>query len=466
MRYFRLGESRDQISLLPPSIEEYVPRDDSVRFVDALVEEFDLSEIESKYSSLGRPGYLPRMLVKLLLYGKIRGIRASRELARACKENVRFMYLVQNEHPDFRTISDFRKNHIEALGGLLRQTVKIGLAEGVISLRHVAVDGTKVRANASKNSFLSEEKLERLLDALEESLGEDVRGEEEEKQGEGGGDDDGEPKLPSSLQGKEELRKRVREALEKQKAEPHTSRSRTDPDARFMKSKDGKHPSYNGQLAVDADSRMVVGGHITTAGSDHGELKRAIASVVGMCGTPPQQVSADAGYRAAEGLVALEEQGIDGVVALQGTKKDVFSLNDFLYDEENDEYICPAGRFLPCVSERSDGTETYQSENCSGCTLQSDCLRVPGSRRSLKIHPESLVMQQMRERLKQPDAKGVMKERARTVELVIAWLKRHLKLSYLVLRGERKVENLWLFELAAVNCLRLVRYRQLASGSP
>ena len=245
MRYFRLGQSRDQLSLLPPSLEEYVPRDDSVRFVDALVEEFDLREIESKYRSLGRPGYSPRMLVKLLLYGKIRGIRASRELARACKENVRFMYLVQNEQPDFRTISDFRKNHIEALGGLLRQTVSIGLTEGVISLRHVAVDGTKVRANASKNSFLSEEKLERLLDALEESLGGDVRAEEEEKQG-GGGDDEGEPKLPPSLQGQEALRKRVREALEKNRAEPHKSRSRTDPDARFMKSKDGKHPSYTG----------------------------------------------------------------------------------------------------------------------------------------------------------------------------------------------------------------------------
>ena len=133
MRYFRLGQSRDQLSLLPPSLEEYVPRDDSVRFVDALVEEFDLREIESKYSSLGRPGYSPRMLVNLLLYGKIRGIRASRELARACKENVRFMYLVQNEQPDFRTISDFRKNHIEALGGLLRQTVSIGLTEGVMT---------------------------------------------------------------------------------------------------------------------------------------------------------------------------------------------------------------------------------------------------------------------------------------------------------------------------------------------
>ena len=211
MAKFRQGISKDQLIMFPQSLDEYVGEEDVCRYVESLVEEFDLSAIESKYSDIGRRAYSPSMLVKLLLYGKLRGVSSSRELSRACKENVRFMYLVGNERPDFRTISDFRKAHIKELGGLLKQTVRIGLSEGIITLEHVAIDGTKIKANASRNSFKSPEKLEQLLRSLEESLSEDVDLDEQEDDEHG--DDDGEPKLPKSLRGKRELSERLRAAL-------------------------------------------------------------------------------------------------------------------------------------------------------------------------------------------------------------------------------------------------------------
>ncbi len=156
MKTFRSGMSRNQLTMLPASIEEYVLPEDLVRYVDVLVEEFDLSEIETSYSAFGRPAYSPRLLVKVLLYGKMRGIRSGRELSRACRENLRFIYLACNEQPDFRTINDFRKVHSASLAKLLRQTIEIGLNEGIIDLKQVCIDGTKLGASAGRRSFKSQ----------------------------------------------------------------------------------------------------------------------------------------------------------------------------------------------------------------------------------------------------------------------------------------------------------------------
>ncbi len=157
MGKFRETVSRHQGSLFPLSVEEYVPRDDGVRYIDSVVDELELREIEERYSSQGRPAYQPRMLVKLLVYGTIRGIRSNRELSRATKENIRFIFLVNNEKPDFRTISRFRKEFAQELSEILKQTVRIGLKEELIALDNIAIDGTKLRAFASKKSFKTPE---------------------------------------------------------------------------------------------------------------------------------------------------------------------------------------------------------------------------------------------------------------------------------------------------------------------
>ena len=452
MRKFRECESRDQISLFPRSLEEYVNEEDSVRYIDTLVNEFDLSTIESKYSYNGRPAYSPKVLVKLLVYGKIRGMSSSRELAIACKENVRFMYLVQNEQPDFRTISMFRKEHLSELGELLKQTVRVGIDSGIIKLEHVSVDGSKIRANASAKSFRDKEKLEELLEKLELSLSKDVEAEFEDD-----GDDDGEPKLPKSLRGKEALKKRLKEALERDKERV----SSTDVDANFMKSKDGKHPCYNGQVAVDADSHMVVGATVSTVGADSSELRGMLEEIEATTGKNPKGVSADAGYRDTEGLVELEKRNIDGAVAIQGVNHKYFKLEDFNYDDKNDVYVCPAGQELEFSHSKQTGEEVYISEDCSGCSFSSSCIKKEGTNRSLKIHPNIATVQRMKERMEREDAKEMMKTRAQTVEIVFAWLKSHKKLRQFIYRGLNNVKNQWNFELAVVNIHRLVNIRML-----
>jgi transposase len=170
LRNFRTGDNKGQLSLLPPSIDDYVGAGDLVRYVDGFVDALDLRRIEDKFSSLGRPAYSPKLLVKVILYGKMRGIRTGRELSRACGENLRFMFLARNERPDFRTINDFRKNNAEELAGILTQTIEVGIRENLIDLRQVCIDGTKIGASAGRRSFKTPETLKRELAELEHEI--------------------------------------------------------------------------------------------------------------------------------------------------------------------------------------------------------------------------------------------------------------------------------------------------------
>src|SRR5215203_7302694 len=143
---FKELQDRHQQSLFPRSIDEYIDGNDVVRFLDSLVDELDLSEIESAYSSIGRRAYSPSVLIKLLIFGKMRGVRSSRGLAQSVKENVRFMYLAQGQEPDFRTINRFRQKFSKELGCIFVQTVHLAKKEGALRGETLCVDGTKLRA--------------------------------------------------------------------------------------------------------------------------------------------------------------------------------------------------------------------------------------------------------------------------------------------------------------------------------
>lgn len=457
MQKFRVPASRNQVSLLPKSVDEYVGERDPVRFVDSLVEEFDIREIENAYSHLGRPGYSPRVLIKILLYGKIRGIRSSRELSRGCKENLRFIFLAQEEKPDFRTISDFRKRFLPQLAELLKQTVEIGLEEGLISLEHVAIDGTKVRANAGANSFKTPEKLKSLLEELEQSFREDVAKDEAAEVGEGSDNED-DPKLPEEFADKKKLAERLKTLLKQAKDKKRISG--TDPDASFMKSRQGCHPSFNGQFAVDAKSRMVVGARITEAGSDHGELKPMLEEIKRTTGKNPEKVSADKGYRATSGIVEMEKRGIVGFVPLQESDKNKISAKHFKYDEEEDEYTCPAGQVLVQITTKKDRqADVYESEDCSGCEMTKSCLTVSSKNRTLVVSWHESILTKMRERVASEEGEKMRKARASTVEPVFGWLKFNRKFQQIIVRGKKAANHIWKFEAAALNVSQIIKSR-------
>ena len=235
--------------------------------------------------------------------------------------------------------------------------------------------------------------------------------------------------------------------------------SSTDPDARFMRSQEGKHPSYNAQLAVDAKHRMIVAAEVSRAGSDHGQLEPMLEQVMETRERTPVTASADAGYRKTQGLVALEKYGVTGYIARQKYDRKRFTLEDFIYNDEHDEYVCPQGQVLEFLCEKKDGEEVYQCEDCSSCTISQHCLKKPNINRTLRILPNVDVVQKLHLRMRSPFAKYMLSIRAQTVELVFAWIKTQRKLRKFLFRGINNVKDEWKFEAAAQNVRTLINFR-------
>lgn len=347
----------DQTQLLPASVEDYVPADHLSRFIVALVREsFDLSAITGSYTSgLGQPPFDPRMMTALLLNGYASGIYSSRRIARACRERADFMMIAAGDPPDFRTISDFRKRHLRALADLFVQVLKLAEKAGLVKLGHVALDGTKIKANASKHKAMSYQRMKKREAELQAEVdrwlaaAEAADAEEDKLHGSRRGDElpdwvaDKEKRLAKIREAKaaleaeakaaaeEERRLRV-EAEEKRLAEGRrksgktpkppddepdgkAQRNFTDPQSRILKTKDGYIQGYNAQAAVDGTAQVIVAHELTQSMSDHGQLVPLLDGIKANLGRRPKEASADAGYLSEANLETMAERGINAYVA-------------------------------------------------------------------------------------------------------------------------------------------------------
>ena len=348
----------DQTQLLPADVSEYVPKGHMARFIVALVREsLDLREIEASYpSTLGQPPFDPRLMTALLLYAYANGIYSSRRIRKACEQRVDFMLIVAQDIPDFRTISEFRKRHLKALDGLFLQVLKLAEKAGLVKLGHVALDGTKIKANASKHKAMSydrmkkrdlelqEEVRRRLVaaeaaDAAEDAeFGRDKRGDElpdwvadKEKRIAKIRAAQAELEAEAKAMAEEERRRRA-EADAKREAEgrkrpgkepapvseepdPKAQKNFTDPESRIMKSKDGYVQAYNAQAAVDATAQIIVEHGLTQNASDQGQLVPMLDGIEKNLGRKPAQASADTGYCSEANIAAVDERKVDGYLA-------------------------------------------------------------------------------------------------------------------------------------------------------
>src|SRR5271167_3748936 len=313
-KYFRPWNI-DQTLLLPPNVQDFVPKGHVSRFIVELVREsLDLKEITGSYvSGLGQPPFDPRMMVALLLHGYASGLYSSRRIAKACRERNDFVMIVALDPPDFRTISDFRKRHLKALGELFLQVLKLCETAGLVKLGHVALDGTKIKANASKHKAMSYERMKKreaelkaevacMLAAAEaadvqedEIFGKDKRGDEMPdwasdkakrlaKIQEAMAALEADAKLAAEEERRIEAEKQQQRNAEGRKKpgkpaaplpdqpDPKAQRNFTDPDSRIMKSKEGFVQAYNAQAAVDAEAQIIVAHELTQCGSDQGQL--------------------------------------------------------------------------------------------------------------------------------------------------------------------------------------------------
>lgn len=333
----------DQAFLLSVSLAEAVSPDDPVHVVRQVVSKLDLSAIHQAYrAERGRPPFHPEAMVGLLLYGACRGIYSSRRLAQACCDSVAFMYLTGQLQPDFRTIALFRKRFREDLQGLFRQVLQLCRAAGLVRLGHVSLDGTKVRANVSKHKAMSYGRMV----SKERELEEEVRRwlEEGERQDAAedeayGPDDDG-YSLPEELRDAERRLEAIRaakarleqEAREKAEREgkdaeealvsDRAQTSFTDPESRIMHTPDGFQQCYNAQVAVDAESQVIVACEVSRASPDVQRLRPMFERIVAANSRSPTVLSADAGYASEANFAALTEANVYAVIALRRYRRD------------------------------------------------------------------------------------------------------------------------------------------------
>ncbi len=467
---------QDQGVMFPPHLGDLVPGDHLARVVSEVVEMLDLSAIESEYSTMGRDAYHPRLLLKLLFYGYATGIRSSRAIAKATREVVPFMWLAAGQHPDFRTISDFRKDHLKAIQDLFVQVVRLCRDLGMVQVGHWSIDGTKVKANAGKSNSVTRETIEAELAKVREEIARAL--DEAEKQDETEdtlyGKDRRGDELPDDVRTKEERAKRLAKALEK--LDEHKERqqaNRTDPDAPLMKRKGGGfEPSYNPQITVDSDSQVIVAAEATDAQADNAQLLPQVDQAVQNVGTPPQGVLADAGYTAGPHLQALEDRGIIPYIPQnenpdghepssdeQGERR--FTRKDFQYQPETDSFICPAGKPLTYSQTKTRDSagsyevKVYKRTECEGCPLATRCLKPGAKTRSVHVSPFESVQHRVEERLKTPEGKAAYAKRKQSVEPVFGVMKAVMGFRYFLLRTLEGVQGEWRLAAAAFNIRKI-----------
>ena len=323
--------------LLPPSLRDWLPEYQGAYFVSDVVEQLDLSAIESVYEEeeRGQPPYHPRMMTKILIYGYCVGVFSSRRMQKKLSEDVGFRVLEAGNQPYFRMISDFRKLHLGALQGLFDQVLQIALQAGTMKLGRVVLDGSKVKANASKHKAMSygrmqedekrlKEEVKRLLEQAEATdaeedarYGPDRRGDE----------------LPAELARRETRLQRIREAKraleerareqakskdepeEKAKPEAKMQYNFTDPESRILPGANGFVQAYNAQIAVEPDFQWIVGQRVTQAANDKQQLQPTLEAIRQQAGHTPQAVMTDSGYCSEANLQYLEKKKIEGFIA-------------------------------------------------------------------------------------------------------------------------------------------------------
>ena len=327
----------EQNLLLPASLREWLPDDHLSYFVSDVVDQLDLSAIESVYEEedRGQPPYHPRMMTKILLYGYCVGVFSSRRIQKRLVEDVAFRVLAAGNQPDFRTIADFRKLHLKALEEMFQQMLRLTLETGMMKLGRVAVDGSKVKGNASKHKAMSygrmKETEKRLREEVRKLLNQ-AEAADKEEDSRYGRDRRGD-ELPEELQRRETRIARIREAkhaLEERAREQAKSEGKdpekaqptkkaqynfTDPESRMLKGPDGFLQGYNTQIAVEPVFQLIVGQRVTQAANDKQQMVPLIEAIEEQSGQKPEGVLADNGYCSDENLKYLARKRMEGFVA-------------------------------------------------------------------------------------------------------------------------------------------------------
>ena len=442
--------NQDQMALFPPSVQSLIESDDLCMVVNDVVKTLDLSCLYKKVSTEGNPAYHPAMMLKVYFYAYAKGIFSSRKIAQALTENIPFIFLAAWQKPDFRTISDFRKNNIKELDMLFCQIVGLCKQLGMVKLGYVAIDGTKIKANASDANTYDRDRIEKeikgwldqaeAVDQHEDALyGLDKTGDE----------------LPEEIRDRKKRINKLKELKKKLEADSKEKINKTDPDAVFMKTSDGIQTAYNAQAAVDSAQQVIVAADVTDKAADAQQLIPMIDQAQQNVSEKVTQCSADSGYSSGENLKAVQERQIDAYIPdrdfqaqQRGKVVDDFHKDKFVYDDER---------------KNKEPLRIYRGRNCMSCPLFGHCTTNKAGR-SISRHPYEKELLEMRRKLDSESGKAIYGQRKHVVEPPFGHIKSIMGFTSFMLRGLEKVKGEFKLVSIAHNLRKIWLYLK-ASGN-
>ena len=470
--------SREGTWLFPPTLEELIPADHSVRFVAMFVDGLTRGEwgalgVAPDGAVRGALAYHPRVLLGVWLYGFMSGTRSSRKLERACRDQLPYLWLTGWQRPDHTTLWRFYEQHRTAMRRLLTRTVRVAITAGLVDLAVQAVDGTRIAGSAAREQSLRPEQVEGLLECVQIAI-DDLEAQNH------GGDDPPPGRLPRDLQSLEALRERVQTALEQVTAEDGPARvNLTDPDATLQKARGGGFVvGYNAQAVVaglvgpgeDAPDRpgglLIVAADVTTDRDDHEQLVPLLDQATAVTGTAPTTYLADGGYHSAANLAACAAR--DQVIVMPDPQapspSEAYHKDRFTYDATRDTYTCPQGQtltFCGMITQRRGQPKArkYRAAKaaCDACPVRAACTRATTVGRTIAIGRDDAVLRAHRAHMKTDEARTAYQRRKSLPEPAFGILKEQQAARRFLLRGLDNVRDEWSLLATAFNLRTLAR---------
>lgn len=487
--------NQQQNWLLPPSIEELITENHPVRVVNGIVEQLDLKLLVQEYNKEGKPSYHPKMMLKVMIYAYMDSTYSSRKIEKAMRENINFMWLAAQQVADHNTIARFRSKKLNTIfKDIFKQVVLLLAQEGLVTLKEVFTDGTKIESVAGRYTFVwgnaiktNKAKMEQQLEAMWQ-YAQSIADQQ---------DDDPTPpdfkkidkqKVENTVKKIEKIisnnpkattkakaklryiKKNFPQNLDKYQKQEQTlasrgSYSKTDPDATFMRMKDDHmnngqlKPGYNVQISSQSQFVIHYSLHQTT--NDQNTLKPHFDTFEYLYGFLPEQLTADAGYGSEENYQYLEQKQIEAFVKYNSFDKENGILNskrkkkneDFqranlYYNQQQDLYICPMGQPMKKVGERKRKTITgylqvnslYRAQNCQSCPLRGTCFKAKGNRTIERNHILEIHKEKVRKNLLSEIGQIKRKQRTADVEPVFAHIKSNRNFKRFTHKGIDKAE--------------------------
>jgi len=484
---------RNQTHLLGFSLDDLVEPEAKCRFIVHIVYQLDLDKLYSKYSNVGTNANDPSAMLATWFLGYCEGITESRKLEERCKRDTHFMYTSCNLQPDHTTLSRYRKNHLELISDYFVQIIRLAQSNGVSDFKHITIDGTKIQAASSPRKSKDEKGLERYLATVRENIAEYLKQCDENDLLDENLSSDDLSVIQAELQKLKDIEGTLVERkyeLEQRKQKIRKEHKQThqiniiEPEAFNMRHANGKQtlPAYNAQASTDSKTQLIVAADVVQDRVDFDQFSVQHQTINDNLGKDSERMyTADSGYYNLDQLEYIEKHQVDAIInaahpedrSLNKETPNVKELqksgrrlerSDFVYDSQDDKYICPSSRslnFNHLGKREKRPKRIYQSENCNHCLLKEQCLSKKNKTgiRMIQRDLQEILAEQMAIRLDTQDAKDRLYIRKTTVEPVFGNLKENLGFRRFSLCGLDNVKNEFKLMAIAHNINKLYKFK-------